>query len=80
MLLIIEIALAIAAWKRGAGALALIPVGLAMAAGFCVGLTMPDIEPEALLIAALTIDGAAIAALVIMTVRGVKRIEPMPTN
>ncbi len=37
---IIEIALVIAAWKRGWGSLALLPFGITLAAGFLIGMAM----------------------------------------
>lgn len=71
MLLILEIMLTIAAWKRGWKALALIPVGLAFLVGLVIAGSMePGADPSEILPFALVGDGLAIVALVVMSMTG----------
>jgi hypothetical protein len=67
MILFIEIALTISAWRKGWGGWALLPGVAALASGFLLGLAMgPTATTGQLLIPSLFIDGAAIFALVHM--------------
>jgi hypothetical protein len=71
MLLILEIMLTIAAWKRGWKALALIPVGLAFLVGLLIaGSVEPGTDVSEIMPLALIGDGLAIVALVIMSLTG----------
>jgi len=80
--LIIEIVLTILAWNRGWKWLALLPVGIALAIGFCMGLgigasggSVSDVQGIA-----VVFDIIAIIALIIMCVKGKKPKEEEPTK
>jgi len=72
MLLAIEIALTIAAWRKGWKGLALLPVGAALVCGFMVGAAMGagGLSEEEVFGIGLLIDLGVIAALGVMTAVG----------
>ncbi len=71
MLLIIEIALVVAAWKKGWKALALIPVAIPLCMGMAIGAaTGPSGMSEGTLLAALPLDVLCIVVLAVMAKRG----------
>ena len=80
MLLIIEIALTISAWKKGWRGRALLPLGVAGAIALIIGgamgasgATTQDVMANSL--AFVPLDLAAIAALIVMNAKGRKAAE-----
>ena len=67
MLMILEIVLTIAAWKRGWRGWALIPVIASLSTGFILGLTGTSLET--ILDVGLIIDALCIITLVIMVIK-----------
>jgi len=73
MLLIAEIVLTIAAWRRGWRGWALLPPVMAFAAGFLLGLVLgPEISEDGAFILGLLIDIVTIGVLIAMVVKGRK--------
>jgi hypothetical protein len=66
MLLILEIILTVQAWRRGYGFMALLPVGLAIAIGFFIGMANPEAVENAGFLEYIWLDILAVVALVIM--------------
>lgn len=70
MLLIIEIILTVAAWKKGWKAWALVPIGIPLIIGFIVGLTMdPSQSIDAAVAPLIVIELACVAVLAFMAYR-----------
>ncbi len=67
MLLLIEIALTVAAWRRGWRACALVPISLAVIAGILIGVPYgPDADFGEVFPLTVVVDGATIIALAAM--------------
>jgi hypothetical protein len=76
MILFIEIALTISAWRKGWGGWALLPGGIALVLGALLGLAMgPTATTGDLIVPLLMIDGLAIFALIGMVVKGPEKRE-----
>ena len=77
MLLIAEILLTIAAWKKGWGARAILPMGIVLVLAFIVGFLggAAGASEGTILGLCLTLDLVGITALIIMTVNPPQRVE-----
>jgi hypothetical protein len=71
LLLLVEIALTVRAWRKGWKARALLPIGIGMGVAFLLGLAFGSTgaEPGVALVAGIVVDLAIIAALGTMAVR-----------
>jgi hypothetical protein len=81
MLLIIEVMLTVAVWRKGWKGWGLLPIGIVMLTGFAAGLAGMDTGD--FLVPGLFLEGLAIAALCIMLKRAPKNAkaqneEPAP--
>jgi len=77
MLIIVEIALTIWAWRRGWKAWALLPLGIALLIGFLIGFIMGAAVLEEGWLLLLVIDVAAIGALIFMIVKTRRKANPL---
>jgi hypothetical protein len=77
LLLIIEILLTIAVWRKGWKGWALLPVGISLALGFVLGLCIGASggRPEEWIGLGLIIDVIAIVALIIMQTQDPKKVK-----
>ncbi len=83
LLLIIEILLTIAVWRKGWKGWALLPVSISLALGFVLGLCIGASggRPEEWIGLGLLLDGISIMALIIMMTRNPKKVkEDMPAE
>lgn len=82
LLLLLEIGLTIAAWKRGWKGWALLPLAIGMSAGFLFGLVVGATggsEAE-LFGVGVVLDVVCVITLIIMTVKGRRVAENPPVN
>lgn len=70
MILLLEIYMTYAAWKKGWRGWALMPLAVAVTLGFMVGLATGGEVPESMLAMALLIDGGVIVTLGVMIAKG----------
>lgn len=77
MLLILEIILTVTAWRKGYGALALLPLAFAIGIGFIVGSANPESVDW---LGFIWIDILAIVALIIMIATASKTLEEDVAN
>lgn len=77
MLLIIEVALTIAAWKKGWRGWALLPGGVTLLMGFLLGAMMgaAGVPPENMIGPAVLLDGVFILSLIAMAVWAPKKVQ-----
>jgi hypothetical protein len=77
MLLILEIWLTIAAWRKGWGALALLPIGAMLLIGFCIGLAVGASGggTAELMAPALVVELLGILTLIVMASVAPKQAE-----
>jgi predicted MFS family arabinose efflux permease len=77
LLLIIEILLTIAVWRKGWKGWALLPAGISLALGFVLGFSIGASggRPEEWIGLGLIIDGISIMALIIMVTRNPKKVK-----
>lgn len=75
MLLILEIMLTISAWRRGYGALALIPIGLALFIGFLIGSNNPELVESGDILSFVWLDILAVVVLVVMIATAKKPVD-----
>ena len=77
MLLIAEIVLTVAAWRKGWKGWALLPMALVVGLGFVIGFVAgaDNVTDGTLLALGLILDLSGIGALIIMTARAPKRMH-----
>lgn len=77
MLLIVEILLTVAVWRKGWKGWALLPVGIECVLAFFIGMAVgaAGVKQEGFMGVALLLDVMTIVALVIMRVRAPKRVQ-----
>ena len=87
MLLIIEIALTVAAWRKGWRARALLPLGIGMLLAAFVALVAASagVSPEVITGSLILFDLAAVAVLIFMSAKaprsaGIKKASPAAEN